>query len=146
MYTQHNMLACRIDLYFLDYRLVIEIDENGHSNRNIDYELKRQKEIEQELDFVFIWTDPNKEDFVTFNAINEIFRYIKQSSNQLTKQSTTKTLTHKIWMTLFRLQFKSNNMIKTKAIKHVVKNIVWLWIRLSHFTSYKNNGNILRHL
>ena len=77
MYTQHNMLACRIDLYFLDYRLVIEIDENGHSNRNIDYELKRKKEIEQELHFVFIWTDPNKEDFVTFNAINEIFRYIK---------------------------------------------------------------------
>ena len=49
MYTQHNMLACRIDLCFLDYRLVIEIDENGHSNRNIDYELKRQKEIEQDL-------------------------------------------------------------------------------------------------
>ena len=36
MQTQYNVLGYRINLYFHDYKLPIEIDENGHSNRNID--------------------------------------------------------------------------------------------------------------
>ena len=46
MQTQYNVLSDRIDLYFHDYKLAIEIDENGHNHRNIDYEIKRQKSIE----------------------------------------------------------------------------------------------------
>ena len=38
MQTQFNVLGYRIDLYFHDYKLAIEIDEDGHSDRNIDYE------------------------------------------------------------------------------------------------------------
>ena len=38
----------RIDLYFHGYKLAKEIDGNGDSNRNIDYEIKRQT-IEQQL-------------------------------------------------------------------------------------------------
>ena len=68
------MLGYRIDLYFHDYKLAIEIDENGHSNRNIDYEIKRQKATEQELSREFIITDPDKEDFGISKAINETFR------------------------------------------------------------------------
>ena len=33
------------DLSFLDYNLAVEIDENGHRDRNIDYKIKIQKEI-----------------------------------------------------------------------------------------------------
>ena len=62
MQTQCNVLSYRIDLYFRDYNLAIEIDENRHSDRNIDYEIKSQKSIEQELDCKFIWIDPDKED------------------------------------------------------------------------------------
>lgn len=36
MQTQHSVLENRIDLYFYDHKLTIEINENGHSNRNID--------------------------------------------------------------------------------------------------------------
>ena len=43
MQTQHNVLGYRIDLYFHNYKLSIEIDENGHSNINIDYEKKKTK-------------------------------------------------------------------------------------------------------
>ena len=49
-----------LDWYFHDYRLAIEIDKNGHSDRNIDYEIKRQKSIEQELCCKFIRTDTDK--------------------------------------------------------------------------------------
>ena len=47
----------------------IEIEQNGHSDRNIDYETKK--------------TNPDKEAFDISRAINEIFRHIKQ----LTKKS-----------------------------------------------------------
>ena len=36
MHTQYKLLSYSIDLYFHDYKLAIEIDENGNSNRNID--------------------------------------------------------------------------------------------------------------
>ena len=57
--TQYNALGYRIDLYFYDYKLAIEVDESGASDRNIDYEIKRQKVIEQELDCEFIRIDPD---------------------------------------------------------------------------------------
>ena len=41
MQRQYNVLVYRIDLYFHDYKFAIETDENGHSNRSIDYEIKR---------------------------------------------------------------------------------------------------------
>ena len=36
MQTQYSVLGYRIDLYFYDYRLAIEIDEKGYKERNID--------------------------------------------------------------------------------------------------------------
>ena len=33
--------------YFPKYKLAIEIDEQGHHNRNIDYEIERQKAVEK---------------------------------------------------------------------------------------------------
>ena len=85
MQIQYSVLGYRIDLYFHEYKLAIEFDGNDHSDRNIDYE-KRQKAIEQELGCKFIRIFPHKEDFDIFKAMNEIFRYIKQSSNKLTKK------------------------------------------------------------
>ena len=63
MQAQYSVLICRIDLYFHDYKLAIEIGECGHSNRNIDYQIKRQKAIEQGLGCEFIRIDIDKEDF-----------------------------------------------------------------------------------
>ena len=83
MQTQYNILRYRIDLYFQDYKLAIEIDKNGHSNRKIDYEIKRQKAIEQELGCKFIRIDPDKEDFENFRTVSEKFRPIKQSTKKL---------------------------------------------------------------
>ena len=45
MQIQYDVSGCRIDLYFHDYKLAIEIDENGHSDRNNGYKIKRQKTI-----------------------------------------------------------------------------------------------------
>ena len=39
------------------------LDENEHSVRNVDYEIKRQKAVEQEIVCEFIRNDPDKKDF-----------------------------------------------------------------------------------
>ena len=77
MQTQHIVLGYRIDFYFHGYMLAIEIDDSGHCEKNIAYELKRQKSIEQELGFVFIKIDPGKKVFDIYKAIDEIFKRIK---------------------------------------------------------------------
>ena len=77
MQTQYNALGYGIDLYFHDYKLAIDIDKNGDSNRNTDYEIKRQIAIEQELGCKFIRINPDKRDFDIFRNINEILRHIK---------------------------------------------------------------------
>ena len=76
-------MSYRIDLYSHDYKLAIEIDEDGHSNRNVDYKLNRQRAIEQELGCKFIRIDPDKEDFENFGTVSEKFRPIKQSTKKL---------------------------------------------------------------
>ena len=101
MQTQYSMLGYRVDLYFRDYKLVAEIDENGHDDRNIDYEIKRQKTIEQERGFHFIRIDPGKEDFDIVKAINEIL-------------FTDNRLTH--WLMSMKslgLEFKSDTTIRS---------------------------------
>ena len=49
MKRQYKILGYRIDLQFYDYKLEIEIDENGNSGGNTDYEIKRKKATEKEI-------------------------------------------------------------------------------------------------
>ena len=71
-----------IDLYFHDKKVAIEIDENEHSDRSIDYKIKNQKVREEKFGWKFIRTDPNKENFDILRAINEKFRHIKKSTKK----------------------------------------------------------------
>ena len=120
MQTQYSFLGYTIDLYFHDYKLAIEVDEKGHEDRNIDHEIKRQKALEKELSCEFIRINPDEEDFNIFKAINEIHRHIKKSTKKSSKKSLMDALSRK----LLRLEFKSNNSIRTKCLKYVVKKIL----------------------
>ena len=53
MQTQYSVLGYRIDLYFHDYKLAIELYEKSHKSRNIDHEIKRRKALERELSCEF---------------------------------------------------------------------------------------------
>ena len=72
MQTQYSVLGYTIDLHFHEYKLAIEVDVLGHHDRNIDYEIQRQKAIENELRCVFIRISPDNKNFNIFIAINEI--------------------------------------------------------------------------
>ena len=77
--TQYSVLGYRIDLYFHKYKLAIEVDELGHTNRNINNEIERQKALEKELNCVFIRINPDEKDFNILKAINEIKKLSKKS-------------------------------------------------------------------
>ena len=85
MQTQYNMIGYRTDLSFHDYKPAIEIDENGSGNRNIDYEIWRQKPVEQELSCEFVIINPVK-DFDIFKAISEVLRNIRNHQTSLLNQ------------------------------------------------------------
>ena len=53
MQTQYSVLGYVIDLYVHDYKLTIEVYENGYSDRSIDYEIKRK---ESNRTRTWLWT------------------------------------------------------------------------------------------
>ena len=120
MQTHYSVLGYRIDLYFHDYRLAIEVDEKGHQDRDIDHEIKRQKALEKKLDCEFIRINPDKENFNIIKAINKIHRHIKESIQKSTEKSLIDELSDK----LLKREFKSNSSIKTKCLKYIVKKIL----------------------
>ena len=116
MQTQYSVLGYRIDLYFHKHKLAIEVDELGHADRNLSNEIERQKELETELDCVFIRINPDEKKFIIFKEINEIHRNIKKS--------TKKSLVENLSKRLIELEFKSNHSIKSKCLKQIVKKIL----------------------
>ena len=68
---------------------------------------------------MFIRTDPDKEDFDIFRDANEIFRHIKPSAR--------KNLINKISTRLLQLEFKSDNISRSKAIQFIVGKILPEW-------------------
>ena len=77
--TQYSDLGYRIDLYFHDCKLAIEVDEKGHMIEILT------KALERELSCKFIRIDPDEEDFNIFKAINKIHRHIQTSTKKLTE-------------------------------------------------------------
>ena len=60
--TQYSVLGYRINLYFHEYKLAIEVHELGHTNRNINNEIERQKALKKELNCIFITINPDEKD------------------------------------------------------------------------------------
>ena len=53
----------RIDIYFTEYSLAVEIDEKGHTDRDLIFEEKRQKALEKKLNCTFIRINTSKENY-----------------------------------------------------------------------------------
>ena len=124
MQSQYTVLNYRIDPYFHKYKLAIEIDELGHRDRNINYEIERQKALKRELDCVFIRINPDAIDFNIFKEINETHRHINQSTKQRTISKTKQSIIDNLSKRLLELEFKHHNQIITNFLKWIVKNIL----------------------
>ena len=121
---QHSVLGYRIHALFPKYKLATEVDEQGHNDRDIDYEIERQKAIRNKLGCEFLRINPVKENFNSFVEIGKIHSFIVKSTKKLTKESTKKSLIEELSNKLLRLELKLNKSIKTKCLKYVVKKIL----------------------
>ena len=117
--THYRVLEYEFDIYFHDYKLAVEIDEKDHQDRDISREIERQKALKKELSCKFIRINPDKETFKFFKPQNKIFRHIKESNTQSTKELTKIFLIDEISNKLLKLEFEKNSSIKTKCLKHV---------------------------
>ena len=78
MKRQFSIESYRIDLYFLEHKLASECDEHDHKDRDISYEIRRQKFIENQLNCKFIRYNPDPKDFMIQSILNKICQYIYQ--------------------------------------------------------------------
>ena len=78
------------------YNLAIEVDEKGHKDKNFNF----------------------------FVEIGKIQNYIVKLTKKLTEESAKENLTDKLSNNILRLDFKSNNSIKTRFLKYVAKKIL----------------------
>jgi len=70
---QYKIGIYRVDLYFPEYNLVVENDENGHKDRNSEKEIQRQDFILSQ-DKIILRYNPNKCNFDLSLVLREINR------------------------------------------------------------------------
>lgn len=80
---QYNVDKYRIDLYFPDLKLAIECDEFGHADRDIEYEVERQKYIQNKLNCKFIRFNPDEKNFNIGSVIYNINTYLNKNKLNL---------------------------------------------------------------
>ena len=137
MQDEYNVSGYRIDLYFHDYRLSIEVDEFGHCDRNIECEKERERILKEELNCVFIIINPDEgPDFNINGAIDKIIKHViestkrstKESTTESTKESTKKSVINDIRLGLAELslesEFKKNTGTIRKFLKRAFKHVV----------------------
>ena len=86
MTRQYQIGNYRIDLYFPSYKLAIECDEFGHQDRDVIYEIKRQKYIEEQLQCKFIRYNPDAKNFAITRVLNKIIKTIYVTQYHMGKE------------------------------------------------------------
>ena len=78
MKRQFIIGSYRIALYVPEHKLAIECNEHDRKNRDVNYEIRRQKFIEGQLNCKLIRYNPDAKDFTIESVLNQIFQYIYQ--------------------------------------------------------------------
>ncbi len=71
METQYTVGRYKIDLYFVDHKIAVECDEQGHVTRRQE-DSQRQCYIENQLNCKFVRYEPHKSGFCIFEVCNII--------------------------------------------------------------------------
>ena len=75
----------RIDIYFTKYCLAVEIDEKGHTDRDLIFEEKRQKALEKKLNCKFIRINTSKENYDADYEASRIQMFISKFKDKKNK-------------------------------------------------------------
>ena len=81
----------RIEIYFTKYCLAVEIDEKGHTDKDLKFEEKRQEGLEKTFSCTFIRINTSREKFDADYEANEIQAIISNFNKNNIKKKTMKT-------------------------------------------------------
>ena len=73
MERQFKIGNYRIDLYLPEHKIAVECDEFDHIGRDINYEIFRQKFIEEQLQCTSVRYNPDDKDFDMALVLNKIY-------------------------------------------------------------------------
>ena len=73
-----EFILFRIDIYFTEYFLAVEIDEKGHTDRDLIFEEKRQKALEKKLNCEFIRINTSRENYDADYRVSRIKTFISK--------------------------------------------------------------------
>jgi very-short-patch-repair endonuclease len=65
-----------VDLFFPDYKLVVECDEHGHTSCDADKDLTRTEMLTEALGASWIRFNPDCSDFNIIDVINQVHTHI----------------------------------------------------------------------
>ena len=97
----------RIDIYFTKYSLAVEIDEKGHTNRDFEFEKKKQEALQEKLNCTFININTSKENYVDYEA-SRIQTFISQFKDNKNKELEDEI--EKLKLQLANLSVKNNDV------------------------------------
>lgn len=72
-----DIFPYRVDLYFIDFKIAVEIDEFGHKGYSLEKEEEREQFIKNKLNCTFIRFNPNKKDFNIGDIIYTLTNILK---------------------------------------------------------------------
>ena len=76
----------RIDIYFTEYFLAVEIDKKDHTDRDLIFEEKRQKTLEKKLKCTFIRINTSTENYDSDYEASRIRTYIRNFNKKKIKE------------------------------------------------------------
>ena len=76
----------RTDIYFIEYLLAVEINEKGHTDRDLIFEEKRQKALEKKLGRKFIKINTSKEGYNADYEASKVQTFISEFKNEKLKK------------------------------------------------------------
>ena len=98
----------RIDIFFTKYCLAVEIDEKGHTDRDLTFEQKRQEALEKKLNCTFIRFNTSKENFDVDYEVSKTQTFISQFKDNKNKKLEDEI--EKLKLQLANLSVKNNEV------------------------------------
>ena len=83
-------ISFRIDVYLTECCLAVEIDEKGHTDRDLIFEEKRQKALEKKLNCKFIRINTSRENYDADYEVSTIQAFISQFKDNEIKEKYNK--------------------------------------------------------
>ena len=80
--NEDDYMLFRIDVYFSEFNLTVEVDGKEYTDRDLIYEKKRQEALEKKRDCKFIRINTSKENYDADYEISRIQTFISEFKNK----------------------------------------------------------------